>query len=83
MNRSRYALENFPTSPVTADALASLGEAYLHLGMEDQARQTLELLKEQYPDHKQLTDDGELRLIKPVAETSKSPLQAVLPDLFS
>ncbi|MBB1487972.1 outer membrane protein assembly factor BamD [Oceanospirillum sediminis] len=83
VNRSRYALENFPTSPVTADALASLSEAYLHLGMEDQARQTLELLKEQYPDHKQLTDDGELRLIKPVGEKSKSPLQAVLPDLFS
>lgn len=82
VNRSRYALENYPSSPVTADALASLSEAYLHLGMEDQSDQALSLLKTQYPDHPQLTEDGQLKLVKAVGAKSESPLQAVLPDFF-
>ena len=83
VNRSRYALENYPTSPVTADALATLTEAYLHLGMEDLARDSLKLLRTQYPDHPQLNDEGELRLIKTVGEKSKAPWEALIPDVFS
>ncbi len=83
VNRSRFALENFPTAPVTADALATLAEAYLHLGMQDLARESLALLKAQYPKHPQLNSDGELRLLKPVGEKSKAPWRALIPDVFS
>ncbi|MAC46418.1 outer membrane protein assembly factor BamD [Oceanospirillum beijerinckii] len=83
VNRSRYALENYPTSPVTADALATLTEAYIHLGMEDLARDSLKLLRDQYPDHPQLNDDGEFRLIETMGEKSKAPWEFLIPDVFS
>ncbi|OPX54768.1 Beta-barrel assembly machine subunit BamD [Oceanospirillum multiglobuliferum] len=83
INRSRYVLENYPTAPTTADALATLTEAYLHLGMKDLARESLALLKAQYPKHAQLTEKGELKLIKPIGEKSKAPWEALIPDLFS
>lgn len=83
INRSRYVLENYPTAPTTADALATLSEAYLHLGMKELARESLQLLKQQYPQHPQLTEKGELKLIKPLGEKSKAPWEALIPDLFS
>ncbi|MDX1320269.1 MAG: outer membrane protein assembly factor BamD [Oceanospirillum sp.] len=83
IKRSQFALENYPTAGVSGDALATLSEAYLHLGMEDEARETLKLLKSQYPKHKQLTSGGQLQLIKPLGEGSKAPWEALIPDVFS
>lgn len=82
IKRSQYALENYPTAGVSGDALAALTEAYLHLGMEEQARETLTLLKSRYPKHKQLTAGGRLELIKPLGEGSIAPWKALVPDLF-
>lgn len=82
IKRSQFALENYPTAGVSGDALATLSEAYLHLGMEKEAREALSLLKSQYPKHKQLTSNGKLELIKPLGEGSKAPWKALVPDLF-
>lgn len=82
IKRSQFALENYPTAGVSGDALATLSEAYLHLGMEKEAREALNLLKAQYPKHKQLTSNGKLELIKPLGEGSKAPWRALIPDLF-
>ncbi len=83
IKRSQFALENYPTAGVSGDALATLSEAYLHLGMEEEAREALDLLKSQYPKHKQLTSSGQLELLKPLGEGSKAPWEALIPDVFS
>lgn len=83
IKRSQFALENYPTAGISGDALAALSEAYLHLGMEEQAREALTLLKKEYPEHKQLTAGGKLKLIKPLGEKSMAPWKALIPDLFS
>ncbi|WP_417595601.1 outer membrane protein assembly factor BamD [Oceanospirillum sp.] len=83
IKRSQFALENYPTAGTSGDALATLSEAYLHLGMEEEAREALDLLKSQYPKHKQLTSNGQLKLLKPLGEGSKAPWEALIPDVFS
>ncbi|OOV87410.1 hypothetical protein BTA35_0209030 [Oceanospirillum linum] len=83
IKRSQFALENYPTAGISGDALATLSEAYLHLGMEEEAREALDLLKSQYPEHKQLTSNGQLKLLKPLGEGSKAPWEALIPDVFS
>lgn len=82
IKRSQFAMENYPTAGVSGDALAVLSEAYLHLGMEKEAREVLDLLKAQYPKHKQLTFNGKLQLIKPLGEESQAPWKALVPDVF-
>ena len=82
IKRSQFALENYPTAGVSGDALAVLAEAYLHLGMEHEAKDTLALLKAQYPKHKQLASNGRLQLIKPLGEGSIAPWRAIIPDFF-
>lgn len=82
IKRSQFALENYPTSGISGDALATLSEAYLHLGMKEEAFEALSLLKSQYPQHKQLTENGKLKLLKPLGEKGQAPWKALVPDLF-
>lgn len=49
-NRAKYVLENFERTPVAADALAILTEAYLEMGMSDLATDSLRVLRTNYPD---------------------------------
>jgi outer membrane protein assembly factor BamD len=50
-NRGRYVLENFQRTPAVADALAIMVQAYTLLGMEEAAKESLTVLKQNYPDH--------------------------------
>ncbi|QQD17018.1 outer membrane protein assembly factor BamD [Spongiibacter nanhainus] len=57
-NRGRYVIENLPQTPAVPDALAVMTQAYLLLGMEDLANQSLEVLRKNYPDHPSLDENG-------------------------
>lgn len=57
-NRGRYVIENLPQTPAVPDALAVMVQAYLLLGMEDLAEQTLAVLRKNYPDHPNLDKKG-------------------------
>jgi len=62
LNRGKYVLENFPSAPAIPDALATIVQAYVLLGMDDLAAQNLEVLKLNFPDYPELDENGELRL---------------------
>jgi len=59
LNRGRYVVENFQGSPVVADAVAIMVECYLRLGLNDLADTSLALLRDNYPDHATLDNNGE------------------------
>ena len=57
-NRGRYVIENLPQTPAVPDALAVMVQAYLLLGMNDLAEQSLSVLRKNYPDHPNLDKNG-------------------------
>ncbi len=57
-NRGRYVIENLPQTPAIPDALAVMVQAYLLLGMNDLADQSLMVLRKNYPKHPSLDKNG-------------------------
>lgn len=61
-NRGRYVVENFQRTPAVPDALAVMVQAYTLLGMTDLANDALVQLRENYPAHPALDENGQLIL---------------------
>ncbi|MFP4607114.1 MAG: outer membrane protein assembly factor BamD [Thiohalospira sp.] len=64
-DRAKYVVENYDRTPAVADALVIMGRAYVELGQNDLARDALEVLRANHPDH-----DGIGRLESALAEDS-------------
>ena len=62
-NRGRYVVENFQRTPAVADGLAVMAQGYILLGLEDLARDTIDVLAMNYPDHPNLDDNGEFKSV--------------------
>ena len=58
LNRGKQVVENFPQTPAVADGLAVMVQAYLLLGMDDLAQDSLKVLRENHPDYPALDDNG-------------------------
>jgi len=58
LNRGRYVVENFSRTPAVADGLAIMVQAYTLLGLDDLARDSLDVLVLNYPDHPAVDSDG-------------------------
>ncbi|HSP57357.1 MAG TPA: outer membrane protein assembly factor BamD [Halomonas sp.] len=54
VERGRWVVENYPRAEATSDALAVMVEGYLGLEMLDRARESLEVLIENTPNHERL-----------------------------
>lgn len=50
-NRARFALENYPQTPETAEALVVLHKAYTNLNLPELASTTMDVLELNYPDN--------------------------------
>lgn len=59
LNRGRYVVEHMQQSPSVADGLAIMAQAYLLLGLEDLADDSVAVLRLNYPDHPMLDESGE------------------------
>lgn len=59
LRRGQYVVENFQGTPAVADGVAIMAESYLRLGLNDLADTSLALLRENYPDHASIGEDGE------------------------
>lgn len=59
LRRGQYVVENFQGTPAVADGVAVMVECYLRLGLNELADTSLALLRENYPDHASIDDDGE------------------------
>ena len=55
LNRGKYVVEHMQQTPSVADGLAIMGQAYLLLGLNDLAEDSIAVLCENYPDHPNLT----------------------------
>ena len=71
-NRGRYVLENFQGSVAVPDALALMVEAYQLLEMDELARQALQVLSTNFPEHRSLDKDGNFRDSKSVKSRERS-----------
>jgi outer membrane protein assembly factor BamD len=58
-NRGRYVVENFQRTPAVADGLAVMAQGYILLGMDDLARDAIDTLALNYPEHPSLDENGE------------------------
>ncbi|MEM9255459.1 MAG: outer membrane protein assembly factor BamD [Pseudomonadota bacterium] len=58
-NRGTYVVENFQRTPAVADGLAVMAQGYILLGMDELARDSIQVLAMKYPDHPSITSDGE------------------------
>ena len=58
LRRGQYVVENFQGTPAVADGVAVMVECYLRLGLNDLADTSLSLLRENYPNHASLNNDG-------------------------
>ena len=58
LRRGQYVVENFQGTPAVADGVAIMVECYMRLGLNDMADTSLALLRENYPDHNSLAEDG-------------------------
>jgi outer membrane protein assembly factor BamD len=59
LNRGRFVVENFQETPAVPDGLAVMAQAYLILGMPDLADKSIATLRENYPQHPVLDENGE------------------------
>ena len=55
-NRGRYVVENFQETPSVGDGLAVMVEAYQRMHLDELANTSLEVLKDNYPNHPSLVD---------------------------
>ena len=59
LNRGKYVVEHMQQTPSVADGLAIMGQAYLLLGLNDLAEDSIAVLCENYPDHPNLASGCE------------------------
>lgn len=59
LRRGQYVVENFQGTPAVADGVAIMVESYLRLGLNELADTSLSLLRENYPTHASLDNNGE------------------------
>lgn len=82
INRCKYVLEYYPDARHTPEALALLAEAYLRVGSADLARDTLEVLKMNYPGSARTTG-GFARVSKKDRKTWFSKMEDMTDTLLN
>jgi outer membrane protein assembly factor BamD len=61
LNRGRYVVEHMQQTPSVADGLAIMAQAYLLLGLDDLALDSIAVLRENHPAHPNLDENGEFK----------------------
>ena len=57
-NRARYAIETYPGTPETAEALEILHISYTEMGLPELAEDTMKVMVLNYPDHPYVTGES-------------------------
>ena len=58
-NRGRYVVENFQRTPAVADGLAVMAQGYILLGLNDLARDAIDPLAMNFPEHPSIDKEGQ------------------------
>ena len=71
-NRASGVIENYPSTPAVADALAVLVEANYKLGLEDAANDALRVLAANFPEYENFDGEGNLVIRESVRNRDRS-----------
>jgi len=82
LNRGRYVVENFQETPAVPDGLAVMAQAYLILGMQDLANNAIATLRQNYPQHPSLDEQGNFISQRPVGDDERSWANALSFGMF-
>ena len=58
-----HVVEHMQQTPSVADGLAIMAQAYLLLGLDDLAIDSIDVLRENHPAHPMLDQDGQFRSV--------------------
>ena len=81
-NRGSYVVENFQQTPAVADGLAVMAQGYILLGYNDLAKETIEVLALNYPDHNSLDENGEFQSVYTLDGLQRSWINKISFGLF-
>lgn len=70
LNRARYVVENFQSTPAVPRALEIMVEMYLRMGLNDLADASLEILRQNHPDSQALDRDGNFLVSTQITDPS-------------
>ena len=82
VNRGRYVVENFQRTPAVADGLAVMAQGYILLGMEDLARDAIDTLVLNYPEHPSVDNNGEFKSVYTLDGLQRSWINKLSLGLF-
>jgi len=71
-NRARYVLESYPKTLATPKALIVLIECNWRLGLETETNNLLRVLNQNYPDHENFDENGDLILENEIKNRNRS-----------
>ncbi|MEM8561157.1 MAG: outer membrane protein assembly factor BamD [Pseudomonadota bacterium] len=81
-NRGAYVVENFQRTPAVADGLAVMAQGYILLGYDELARETINVLATNYPDHYSLDENGEFQSVYTLDGLQRSWINRISFGLF-
>ncbi|MEH6582022.1 MAG: outer membrane protein assembly factor BamD [Halioglobus sp.] len=81
-NRGRYVVENFQQTPAVADGLAVMAQGYILLGLDDLARDSIDVLALNYPAHPSLDKNGEFKSVYTLDGLQRSWINKLTFGLF-
>ncbi len=81
-NRGRYVVENFQRTPAVADGLAVMSQGYILLGLDDLARDSIDVLAMNYPEHPSLDKNGEFKSVYTLDGLQRSWINRATLGLF-
>ncbi|MCE2437200.1 MAG: outer membrane protein assembly factor BamD [Pseudomonadales bacterium] len=76
-NRASGVVENYPSTPAVAEALAILVEANYKLGLEDPANDALRVLATNFPDYENFDGEGNLIIREGIRNRDRSWLNVM------
>jgi outer membrane protein assembly factor BamD len=82
LNRGRYVVEHMQQTPSVADGLAIMAQAYLLLGLDDLALDSIAVLRENHPAHPNLDENGEFRSVYDLDGLHRSVINKMTFGLF-
>lgn len=70
LNRAKYVVENYQEAPAVPRAMEIMTEMYLRLGLNDLADSSLTVLRANYPDSNQLSENGDFIVSTQITDPS-------------
>lgn len=81
-NRGRYVVENYQRTPAVADGLAIMAQAYILLGLDNLARDSIDVLATNFPEHPTIDEKGEFDSVYTLKGMQRSWINKLSLGLF-